>query len=78
MVQSFIPASKLKSGLSKALSSVESEGATVIVTRRGKPIARLVPIERRKRGPLYGALKGSIVVLGDIIEPIEVAWEALK
>jgi hypothetical protein len=27
---------------------------------------------------LFGALKGSVIIKGDIISPLDVEWEALK
>ena len=49
--------------------------AELIITKHGTPIAKLVPIEE---GPidLYGALKGSVKIKGDIIAPIDERWDA--
>ena len=49
----------------------------VIITKRGKPYAKLVPIEDEP-GPFYGSLKGLATIRGDITEPIDVEWDALK
>ena len=49
----------------------------VIITKRGKPYAKLVPIEDQA-GAFYGALKGLAKIRGDVTEPIDVEWEGLK
>lgn len=48
-----------------------------MVTQRGRPVARLVPLEEEKK-PLrsvYGLTKGSMKVLGDIVSPLPNEWE---
>jgi prevent-host-death family protein len=49
------------------LDEVERTKETVVITRRGKPIAKLVP-------PLLGTWKGQTEIIGDIISPIDVEW----
>jgi len=49
-----------------------------VITRRGRPVARLVPVGPQDREPLFGRWKGTIESLGDIIEPAVAPdeWEA--
>lgn len=47
-----------KTHLSKLLAEVEAGGA-VVITRRGKPVARLEAVEPRRR-PVFGSMKGLI------------------
>jgi hypothetical protein len=47
------------------------------ITKRGKTVAAKAPSEAKKRG-LLGIFKGRMEILGDIISPIDVEWEALK
>jgi prevent-host-death family protein len=49
----------------------------VVITKRGKPYARLVPVEQ-PMGPFRGCMKGTVTILGDLTEPIDVEWDALK
>jgi prevent-host-death family protein len=49
----------------------------VIITKRGKPYAKLVPIESKDE-PFYGCMKGLATIHGDLTEPVDVEWEALK
>ena len=60
--------SEAKLRLSKLLTDVEA-GREVVVTRRVKPIAKLVPIGTRKVEWKPGALKGKIKMAPDFDEP---------
>jgi len=48
----------------------------IVITKRGKPIAKLVPIEEKPLKPLFGSMRGTGAILGDIISPLDVRWEA--
>ena len=53
------------------------QGEEVVITRHGKPVAELVPHRPAKRNA-RGLLKDELFIIGDIISPIDVEWEALK
>jgi prevent-host-death family protein len=60
-----------KTQLSKLVEAVESgDEREIIIARNGKPAARLVPIERKKR-PLLGVAKGEFDVPDNIDEDNE-------
>ncbi|MYE45705.1 MAG: type II toxin-antitoxin system prevent-host-death family antitoxin [Chloroflexi bacterium] len=67
-------ASEFKAKCLAIMDEVAESGEEIVITKRGKPVARLAPWERRPR-TLFGA-GGEITIHGDIIEPIEVGWEA--
>ena len=46
----------------------------VIVTKNGKPIAEIVPFVERPKS-IIGALKGQVILMGDL-EPTGEDWEA--
>jgi len=50
-----------------------------VITKRGKPVAKLVPAEKSER-PFIGRLEGIVRITGNIESPIEPrdAWEALR
>lgn len=61
------------------MDKVQKTKEPVLITKRGKPVAKLVPAEEAT-GEYLGRLEGLMKVVGDIespIEPLE-AWEALK
>ena len=48
----------------------------VVITKRGKPIAKLVPIEEGVID-IFGRMAGTITICGDIVGPIEhLEWTA--
>ena len=56
------------------LDEVAETGEPLVITRRGQPIARLVPVAD---GSLpFGALAGSVVAEDDIVSPVGEAWDA--
>jgi len=65
-----IAAGEFKSKCLALLDEVSRTGETVIVTKRGKPVAKLTPVEPPP------SLIGSVLYEGDIISPIDVEWEA--
>ena len=59
------------------MDEVAQTGATVVITKNGKPVAELVP-HRPRKPRARGCLKGLLFITGDIISPIDVEWDALK
>jgi prevent-host-death family protein len=70
-------ASECKAKFLGVLDEVATKHERIIVTKNGKPIAEIVPFVEKPKS-LYGAMKGSIKVLGDLDEPLGVEWEVLK
>ena len=70
-----IPAGEFKAKCLKLMDEVAATGEELVITKRGKPVARLVPAKEERRS-LLGCTKGSIKILGDIIEPaLDPGWE---
>jgi prevent-host-death family protein len=70
-----IAASEFKAKCLSILDDVDPEG--IIITKRGKPVARLVPIKPRTSGHLIGALKGRLIVdPNDDLFTTGIRWEA--
>jgi len=67
-----INASKFKEQSLAILDNLESEG--IIITKHGKPVAKLIPIQEQSAS-LIGALKGKLVINGDIMSTGE-KWRA--
>ena len=69
-------AAEFKTNCLRVLDEVAESRSGVVVTKRGKPVARLVPmVDRPAR--IVGALKAEIEIRGDIISPLGIRWEAL-
>ncbi len=59
------------------LDRVAEEGHGLIITKRGRPVARLVPIEPVHK-PLAGRWEGQVKVEGDVVYfDTSSEWEAL-
>ncbi len=63
-----IPAGKFKAQCLTILDEVQAKHQAVGITKRGKPVAKLVPVERKRDG-IFGICKGKIEIKGDIVAP---------
>jgi prevent-host-death family protein len=70
-----ISASEFRARCSAVVDEVHSTRAPVLITKRGKPVAQLVPAG--KPGKFIGRLKGVFKIVGDIESPVDPpeAWE---
>lgn len=61
------------------MDEVQAKREPVIITKRGKPVAKLVPMDSEK-DEIYGFLAGKGKIVGDIISPALSAkeWGNLK
>jgi prevent-host-death family protein len=75
MKRQTIAAGQFKATCLALLDEVQRERKEIIVTKRGKPVARIVPVEE-KIPNLFGRMKGTIDILGDIVSPIGEIWDA--
>ena len=71
-----IPAGEFKAKCLKLLDEVAETRKPLVITKHGKAVAQLVPMEAEDS--LFGSMKGSVTILGDIISPLDVEWEAMK
>ena len=69
-----IAAGEFKAKCLSLLDDVALTGKELIVTKRGKPVAKLVPLTKTEGTSLLE----SIVWEGDIISPIGEGWDAAK
>ncbi len=70
-----IKASEFKAKCLKVMDEVAQSGEPVVITKNGKPVAQLGPVVSRLK-TLRGLHKGQVEIKGDIIEPLDVEWEA--
>ena len=73
-----IPAAEFKANCLKIMDEVEKTHDPIIITKRGRPVAKLVPVEipGTKRKPLFGYMAGEATLLGDVVNMPEAVWEA--
>ncbi|MEO8735709.1 MAG: type II toxin-antitoxin system prevent-host-death family antitoxin [Edaphobacter sp.] len=72
-----ISASKAKTHLLELLNTVDRKGESVIITKRGRPVAKLVPIEQTAPRSIFGWMKGSGTITGDVVGPEPDIWNAM-
>lgn len=63
-----ISAAEFKARCLRLLDEVAATHEPLIITKRGKPVARLVPMEDESAASGFGYLRGSMTVIGDIID----------
>ncbi|MDA8346389.1 MAG: type II toxin-antitoxin system prevent-host-death family antitoxin [Thermaerobacter sp.] len=71
-----IPAGQFKARCLQLINMVKEKRSEIIVTKRGKPVAKLVPLEEDALDGLLGYLRGSVTIVGDITLPVGERWDA--
>ena len=74
-----INASEFKAKCLAILDEVSDTGEAVVILKRGRPVAQLVPPPPSASRYAQDELRGSVIIKGDVLEPVlpEEAWEAL-
>jgi len=49
-----------------------------VITKNGKPVVEVTPHSSKARKQLRGLHKGQVKILGDIVSPIDVEWDAMR
>ena len=65
-----IPAGRFKTTCLTLLDEVAATGETIVVTKRGRPVAQVIPVAPPR------SLAGSIRRERDLVSPIDDAWDA--
>jgi prevent-host-death family protein len=68
-----IPAGQFKNSCLKLLDQVSNDGIPITVTKRGKPLVRIVPVRDRAK---TRSLQGTVVHEDDDIFSTAESWEA--
>jgi prevent-host-death family protein len=69
-----ISASEFKANCLRLMDEVAQRRTPVVITKRGKPVAKLVPINEEPID-IFGRMAGTIRICGDIISPTGEIWE---
>lgn len=72
-----IPAAQFKAECLKLMDQVAKTRKPIIITKHGRPVAQLAPVTMDARS-LFGYMKSSTKIAGDIVAPIDVEWNALS
>jgi prevent-host-death family protein len=74
-----INATELKAKRLKLLDKIAHTREPIIITKHGKPVAKVVPIaeEAEQLHTGFGCMAGTIKITGDIVAPIEEPWSTV-
>jgi prevent-host-death family protein len=74
-----MPAGKFKTNCLAIMDEVKAKREPVLITKHGKPVAILTPIEE-KDDPIFGSLSHMVRITGDIVSPVFELdeWDVLK
>ncbi|HUH11511.1 MAG TPA: hypothetical protein VMK65_00320 [Longimicrobiales bacterium] len=72
-----VPASQVKNEWHRYVDRVSQAREEIIVTRYGKPLMKLSPIDAPEEGEaFFGCLAGTVTIHGDIVAPTGEEWDA--
>ena len=70
-----IAAGEFKARCLKLMDQVRDKHTEIVITKRGKPVAKLVPVEDTVPD-IFGRMKGTVTIHGDIVAPTGEQWDA--
>ena len=75
-----IPAGEFKARCLRVMKEVEKYRTPVVITKKGKPVAQLVPADEEPGGDGFGCMAGTGKTAGDIEAPAfpPKAWNAMR
>lgn len=75
-----VAATEFKARCLELMDRVAERSESFVITKRGKPVARLVPVEEKAPASILGALGGLARATGDIVSPVlrPHAWESVE
>jgi prevent-host-death family protein len=71
----WVTAAEFKTHCLRLIEEVRQGRGNVVITRYGEPVARLVPYDTSVMS-LFGHLSGTVVSYGDLVSPVDEAWDA--
>ena len=71
-------AGEFKSRCLKLMDHVQKHHEEIIITKRGTPAAKLVPVKEEAPEPIFGYMKSSVKICQDITGPLDEKWNAEK
>ena len=67
-----VSAAEFKAKCLSLFDEVEASRCSFVITKRGRPVARVVPLPREPSS----SLRGSLLHEEDLLAPVDIAWEA--
>jgi prevent-host-death family protein len=63
-----MPAGKFKTKCLAVMDEVQAKRESVVITKHGKPVAKLVPVASQD-DDLRGLFQGKVRIVGDVVSP---------
>jgi prevent-host-death family protein len=73
-----ISASKFKAQCLELMDRVQEYGEEILITKRGKPVAKLGPVAGSPVRSSFGCMSKKGKIVSEIESPIDAEWDALK
>jgi prevent-host-death family protein len=75
-----IPAGQFKARCLALMDQVQKTREPITITKRGKPVAKVVPPDDGEGDDIFGFWKGRVEITGDIVSPVIGLdeWDCLK
>ena len=74
-MEKVISAAQFKAKCLQLMDCVEAARTEIVITKRGRPVAKLVAYETTPP-PLFGFMAGTSTIQGDILSPDDEIWNA--
>ena len=74
MTMKEIPAGKFKAICLDLLDQVKERRQEYIITKRGVPFAKLIPVELGEQRSAWGAMRGTVLDSSGLLEPDDEPW----
>jgi len=78
LLQHAVGVAQAKSHFLSLVNEVVQNSSSIMITKRGKAVAMLVPLEPTPPKDLFGCMRGSGKITGDIVGPEPDIWEAMR
>lgn len=69
-----ISAAEFKAHCLQLMDEVAATGESLVITKRGRPVAKLAPVNVDL--PEFGCMKDKTRIVGDLLAPIGEVWNA--
>lgn len=70
-----IAAAEFKAHCLELMDRVRETGTEYVITKHGRPVAKLVPVVEGRRPPLFGSMKGSVLAYERPLDPLDAEYD---
>jgi prevent-host-death family protein len=72
---SYVAAAEFKATCLELMDKVKATGSEYVITKHGKPVAKLVPVDAPKKRGIFGSMKGTVLKYDRPFDPIDGEWD---